>query len=350
MIFDNIEFHNVDHLQTREGMEGRQLMRFPEAVRLSLGLPEKHAGRFQAARPHGCELRFVTEAGFFDLALTSLAFDTEAVVYCGDMVHSRHVLKAGSRTVLHIEKPEILCEVDCFKLQRERFAPWVWRVSMGLEGVVLYHCLDTFGYGRRPPLPEEKPGTVWAAYGSSITCSAACALYSNCYVEQAAARLGVDVWNKGMAGACFCEPETADYLASLPADVVSLEVGVNMMRRFDDKAFKERTDYLFRRMKSSSAKRIFVIDMFPNKGQIALDEGSDSYRRYRSFKEAVREQVRAIGDERFVGIRGEDVLCSLSGLSMDLLHPSDAGHVRMGEKLAGIMGKYVNTGNGIWTR
>lgn len=343
MIAENIEFHNVDHLQRREGMEGQQLMRFPEAVRLSLGLPEQHAGRFQATRPHGCELRFVTDAGFFQLALTSLTFDTEAVVYCGDMVHSRHVLKAGSRTVLHIEKPEILSQVDEAKLKWERFAPQVWRISLGLEGCVLFHCLDTFGYGHRPPRPEEKPRIAWAAYGSSITCSAACALYSNCYVEQAASRLGFDVMNKGMAGACFCEPETADYLASLPVDVVSLEVGVNMMRRFDDKAFAERTDYLFRKMKSSTAKRIFVIDMFPNKGQIALDEGSDNYRRYRSFKEIVRAQRNALEDERFIGIRGEDVLCSLSGLSMDLLHPSDAGHVRMGEKLAGIMERYVNS-------
>lgn len=344
MIADNIEFHNVDHLQEREGMEGRQLMRFPESVRLSLGLPEKHAGRFQATRPHGCELRFVTEAGFFQLALTSLAFDTEAVVYCGDMVHSRHVLKAGNRTVLHIEKPEILCQVDEAKLGRERFAPRVWRVSLGLEGGVLFHCLDTFGYGHRPPRTEEKPQLTWAAYGSSITCSAACAIYSNCYVEQAAARLGIDVWNKGLAGACFCEPETADYLASLPADVVSLEVGVNMTRRFDDGAFAKRTDYLFRKMKSSSAKKIFVIDMFPNKGQIALDAGSDNYLRYRSFKAIVREQLKTIKDERFVGIHGEDVLCGLWGLSMDLLHPSDNGHVRMGEQLAKIMG------NEIWMR
>lgn len=341
MIDQNIEFHNVDHLERREGIEGLQLKRFPEAVRLALGLPVKHPGRFRADRVHGCELRFVTEAGYFELALTAAVEDVDVSVYCGDITHSVHRLKAGVLTVLHIERNEILESVREEQIPKGRFSFPVWRVAFGLGGDVYFHWLDTFGFGHRPPLAEEKPKLTWAAYGSSITCGAACQLYSNCYLEQAALRLGVDVENKGLSGSCLCEPEVSDYLASLQVDVASLEVGVNMMLRFTDEEFHKRLSYLLETMKTNRAQKIFVIDMFPNKGLITADMGSSNYRHYRSFKEITRELVGQIRreDERFVSVKGEDVMKELTYLSADLLHPSDNGHILMGGNLAEIMGK-----------
>ena len=339
MIEQNIEFHNVDHLERREGMSGLQLKRFPEPVRLALGLPVKHPGRFRADRAHGCELRFVTAAGYFELALTAAVEDIDVTIYCGDITHSVHRLKAGVLTVLHIERNEILESVEEERIPKGRFSFQVWRVAFGLGGSVYFHWLDTFGFGHRPPLSEEKPALTWAAYGSSITCGAACRLYSNCYLEQTALRLRIDVENKGLSGACLLEPEAARYLASLDVDIVTLEVGVNMMLRFTDEEFQARLSYLLETMKKSRAKKIFVIDMFPNKGLIGVDQESANYRHYRSFKEITRKlagQMQA-DDDRFTSVRGEDVMKDLTCLSADLLHPSDNGHILMGGNLAEIL-------------
>lgn len=334
MIMNGIEFHNVDHLEKTESMDGKKLCRFPKEVSARLGTTRNYNGRFRANHPHGCELRFVTGAPYFEITLTAMEQDTEVLIYRGDLFHQRHMLRAGVRTLLHVDYPAIYGSVEEEKLEGRRFAPWVWRVQFGLNGCVYFHDLDTCGFDRRPPQRAEKPKTRWAAYGSSITCGCVTNVYSSSYINQAAIALGWDVLNKGLSGSCLCEPEAAEYLAELDVDAVSLEVGVNMVMFFDEKETQKRVEYLLEALHKSPAKRIFVLDMFPNKGLIALDEQSDYYRHYRSFKEIVRQAVRNVEDDRFYLIHGEEVLKDLTYLSTDLLHPSDDGHVRMGRNLA----------------
>ena len=47
-----------------------------------------------------------------------------------------------------------------------------------------------------------------------------------------------------------------------------------------------------------------------------------------------------ISDRRMVLIPGEEILKDLAYLSTDLLHPSDDGHIRMGEHLANWIRSY----------
>ncbi|WP_349669327.1 hypothetical protein [Lacrimispora sp.] len=126
----------------------------------------------------------------------------------------------------------------------------------------------------------------------------------------------------------------ADYLAELSVDVLSLEIGVNMVLFFDEEETCRRVEYLLETLKKSRASDIFVIDMFPNKGLIALDQDSAYYRHYRSFKEIVRQAALKVGDHRFHLVKGEEILKDFTYLSTDLLHPSDNGHIRMGANLA----------------
>ena len=68
---------------------------------------------------------------------------------------------------------------------------------------------------------------------------------------------GWDVMNKGLSGSCLCEAEVADYLAELPVDVLSLEIGVNMVLFFDEEETRKRVWYLFRNVKEKSGQRYF---------------------------------------------------------------------------------------------
>jgi hypothetical protein len=107
-----------------------------------------------------------------------------------------------------------------------------------------------------------------------------------------------------------------------------------MVLFFEEEETRKRVGYLLETVKKSSATDIFVIDMFPNKGLIAVDQDSAYYRHYRSFKDIVRQAASAVGDQRFHLIKGEEVLKDFTCLSTDLLHPSDNGHIRMGANLA----------------
>lgn len=343
MIANGIEFHNVDHLEQMEGVPGVRIERFPQEFSRKLGKDENHRGRSRAEKSQSTELRFVTQARYFDLALTALNEDVELTVYCGDMVHQRVMLKAGVFTVLHITESEIYNTVDRTMLPKGRFAPYVWRILLGFDGYVQFHYLDTFGYDRRPPSEAEKPGKTLLAYGSSITCGHAVKRYPTCYAYQTASRLGMDLVNKGLSGACHIEPFVSDYLSGLDADVVLAELGVNMIWMFPPEEFEERVDYFLKQMKERSrAEYIFVTDVFPNKGILALDKNSANHARYPVYKEIVKRLVTAQQDKRFFYLDGADIVKDLTYLTTDLLHPSDEGHVKMAENLAGMMEKAMN--------
>ena len=337
MIDQNVEFYNVDRLERVPEMPGLKLCRFPEVFSKQLGTVQNRNGRFRAERPHGCEIRFVTEAVYFDLALTAVEHDIEVCIYCGDYLHRKEILKAGVCTVLHVESSPVLSLVEPEQMERRRFDFQVWRIQFGLNGYVYFHYLNTFGDSCRPPVAGEKPDTVWLAYGSSITCGSAAGVYSNAYINQAAELLGYDVLNKGLSGSCYCEDFVADYLAAAECDVLTLELGVNMAPVFEDAEMERRMAYLTERLLASPAREIFIIDMFPNKGLIYRDREAAYYRHYRSFKEIVSRQAQECADTRIRLIRGEDVLTRLDYLSTDLLHPSDFGHIQMGRNLAAAM-------------
>lgn len=335
MICQNLEFHNVDHLELVSGMDGVRLERFPESLTNVLGIRGNHKARFRSKRVHGCEIRFVTEAQFFDVCLTAVEADIDVVISYGDMVHSKHVLKAGVHTVLHVEYPEIYKQVDVDRLPKGRFAPYVWRIQFGMNGYLYFHYLDTYGFAHRPPKRHEKPGVLWAAYGSSITCGSKTTVYSNSYIEQAALRLGYDVMNKGLSGTCMCESIMAEYLADLVADVLSVEVGVNMMLPFDEENFEAQVRGLLQTIKErSKAKQIYVIDIFTNRAPILKDHKNHYYRHYDNFRGIVKALVSEMNDSRMKWIDASGIAKDLTYLSVDLLHPSDNGHIRMGENLA----------------
>ena len=67
MIFEEIEFHNVVEMEPAAG-GGFALRRIPASVRGALS----PLGRMVAADSAGCEIRFVTEAESFRLALSVL--------------------------------------------------------------------------------------------------------------------------------------------------------------------------------------------------------------------------------------------------------------------------------------
>lgn len=344
MITQNIEFFNVDELLPVEGLPGLRLYRYPRALAESLGETWQHNARFRAQRVHGCELRFVTEARCFDLTLTAYEMDIEVQIFRGDRILQKNTLPAGRTTLLHVDLPPMEEQVDAAALPKARFSGKVWRVLFGVNGYLHFNALDTYGWPCRPPLPEEQPATRWLAYGSSITCGHVVTLYTNAYINQAARRLGWDVLNKGLSGSCFCEAQVADYLAGQPVDYMTLEVGVNMAPSFSTADYTDRLRCLLQTVRRNrQVRRFFVVDSFPNYGAWHKDATLPAARHYLPFKQITRELTAELAaqDARFISIHGENILQGSENLSCDLLHPSDEGHILMGQALAEAMQNHL---------
>ena len=171
-------------------------------------------------------------------------------------------------------------------------------------------------------------------YGSSITFGGDVHLASNIYVYQAARQLGIDLENKAIAGSCFCDPCMIDYLADKKDwDICLLELGINMLGRFTVEEFAERTQMLVERMLlSNPGKPVVMLSAFPANPLFAV--GSAQKEKFIAF-ENVLKNVK----ERFPGndlhlIEGSRILTDVSGLTVDMVHPSDDGHILMGQNLA----------------
>ena len=339
MIFNNMEFHNVEELEVVPGLGGYKLQRFPSQLRHSLGHKDHERGRFYAQKSVGCEIRFVTAAKFIWISLSALEQDGRVLVYKGEFLHSTHLLKAGVITTLHLEEPPHFNNIDPEYLQGDSFSPQVWRFQFGKECNIVFHHLDTFGHDVNPPHENEKPSRRWLAYGSSITFGGDTCTYNNAYVQQTANRMKVDVYNKGIAGSCFCEKQIAHYISSHSQwDFVTLELGINMRGRFTVEEYENRVRYLLQTIvEENPDKPVVAIGIYPNGADYSLQIDDPMTKANQDFIEISKRVGADIGHKNLHFVYGDKVLTDFSGLSTDLVHPSDYGHSIMAENLSKIL-------------
>jgi lysophospholipase L1-like esterase len=335
MLRDGLYFHNVTEIQETPGGT-LKLYRFPASVRYALS----DRGRFIAEEASGCEVRFVTDAQTLRVAIRIPETDGDVYLFCGGLFHSQHRLQAGVLHTLQLETPKRLATVQREPLLASGFVPEVWRICFG-RYTAEWGGVQTFGRPVRPPQAHEQPQRRWLAYGSSITHG----IYNQpmTYVQQAARHLGLDVYNAGLSGSCLCESEVADFLASRSDwEVAALELGVNMRDRFTPEQFREATGYLLEQLlQRHPEKPIFLITIYPN---FATYNQSEITEKDRAFNAILREHVDRLQHPHIHVIEGDQVLDDFSGLSVDLVHPGEYGHMRMALNLAGrmraVLGEY----------
>ncbi|WP_240416847.1 SGNH/GDSL hydrolase family protein [Paenibacillus periandrae] len=342
MIVNDLEFHNVAELEHAHGVSGLLLQRFPQKVRYALGTKNRPNGRYVAEQSTACEIRFVTEARILRVVLTATLGEGDVVIYNGDYVHSVHRLVPGRVHTLQLEKHARFGEVHKQALETGRFSSDVWRIGIsrnyeaGIGFQVAFHHLETFGHVYRPPQAHELPSQTMLAYGSSITHGSGATVHHNAYIQQTARRLGFDLLNKGLGGSCLCEAEIADFLAELTAwDVAVLELGVNMRDLYTTEEFTSRARYLIHQIVTKNiGKPVFLITLFPNSSDHLVSEDNPLTIANKQFSQALRDLHREFALPHLHLIEGHEVLNDFSALAADLIHPSDYGHIIMGERLA----------------
>jgi len=328
-LLPDVELHNIAELDPDAGYPGPLVRRIPKAVAEQL-----ENGALVAEDAALSEVRFVVESGRrLSFTVTPLGA-ADLFIYRGDFIQNHVRLPADGcyRHVLYFDN-------DCFAGTRPEafagntFSRRVWRVVF--DGPTLFHGLDRMGCVIRPPESGEKPARRWLAYGSSITQGFTPVTRQQCYVALTARRLGVDVVNLGLAGACFCGPAFADYLASRDDwDFITCELGVNMRNAFAPEEFERRARHLVTALAARRpGKPVVLISPFTSNADFSI-EPDVSARNTSAFRDSLRQIAGEFSGRNVHLIEGTDLLDSFAGLACDLVHPSTEGHARIAENLA----------------
>ena len=336
MIFeDRVELHNVSSvIEADDG--GIAPERVPESVRVTLnGKAERNY-----LRPSGVEIRFAIESGVARVTLTCPEGRCEVTPFWGPFQTgpNERVEVGAEPTTVEMELPERLGDLESGVIDESYFDPAVCRLVLRGNPIRL-HGIDG---DVRPPTSDELPERRYLAYGTSITQGAVATDHPSTYVADAARRVNADLLNLGTGGSAFCEPEIADYIADRDDwDVATLAVSVNMIAvGFTAAEFRERASYLVETVAAANpGKPVVCITLFPVFPDVCV--GYTDYKDWAAtpdeYREVLREVVADSGRENVHLLEGEELLSDVSGLSPDLLHPTDRGMVEIAERLAPVL-------------
>lgn len=324
MEYEGVSLHNVGELRPVDGSEGRKLQRVPETVRASLNEKAQDV----MYRPAGAEIRFVPTEGSVDVTLSSPDGTCEVVPFWGPFMDSEHRHLGTEPETFTFEVPERPSQLDPDAFA---FSPAVCRLALW-GGSVVVHGVDG---GRRPPRPSELPEKRYLAYGTSITFGSNATGVNLSYPWRLAESLGADVVNLGCPGSAFCEPELAEYAASLDYDVATLALSVNMLAAgFSTETFRERARYFVETVAEGAPDaRVVPITLFPFSADLIDEHGEEEMA---STPEAYRRALRDIAADapsNVTLVEGTDLL-GVEGLTTDLVHPSDRGMGQIADGLA----------------
>jgi hypothetical protein len=328
MIFENIQFHNVEELERTE--RGLIMWRVPAQLRQSLNqVAAESSSRYST----GVELRFeiVGDSAAVILRADPMAEAQVAYIYYGSFQggwqYSSKVI-GDKDTRIEIPYPHNINELRILTEKYSLpFQPEIVRIVLpygncyfvGVEGDV------------RPQRPEQLPGRTYLAYGSSIT-HGSLSLAAPCSYPFGVARaLGCDYLNLGFAGSAHLEPEMARYIVGRSDwDFASFELGINMIGdNFSESEFDARVSN-FIDIIAGDSRPIFVTSLFG-----FCFQNQDKARRY-------REIVRKYAESRLVFTDGLELLSREDHISQDMIHPSVEGINEIATNWLNIMREHLN--------
>ena len=325
VVFKGVEIHNAVSLVPTNG-----LYRFCRVDRRAFNALSDH-GKMAALTTTGVEIRFRIREGEVKLVMGGLdeTLRTSCRIYRGDVVcdwKGTEMSIVGTNTVLSFKKTSaanLLKRAEKFGF---RYHPDV--VRMVFSPCSRVGIRDVVG-AVEPPPPEMLPKRTYLAYGSSITHGSIALLIERSYAALVGEALGADVRNIGLAGSAHMENEVADFIAGEDFDYVSLEMGVNVLKKMDVDEYERRVRYMVRKVSESHPKaRVLAIDVF--RAEIA----GSHLEKAQAFRRTLARVVGELALPNVVYVNGLDALPEKDSLSTGSLHPSPHGHEEIARHLA----------------
>lgn len=190
------------------------------------------------------------------------------------------------------------------------------------------------GGGELAPAPR---GPRWIAYGDSIAEGWIASGPSGAWPALAARRHGLDVVNLGYAGAARAELPSAQQIAALAADVISVSHGTNCWSRipFSAAMFREQTRAFLALVRQGHPETPIVVTspiLRPDAEETPNALGA-TLTDLRAVMEELTRELIAAGDEHLTLVGGGD-LVGPSDLP-DGIHPGDHGHAVLAKVFGG---------------
>ncbi len=201
--------------------------------------------------------------------------------------------------------------------------------------------------GMRPTLYEVRPvggtldpaprGPRWLAYGDSITEGWVASGPAHAWPAVAARASGLDVVNLGYAGSARGEIPSAEQIAALPADVISIAYGTNCWTRIPHSRaqFREGLRSFLAIVREGHPQTPIVVaspvlrpdaEASPNRLGATLAD-------IRAEVEDMVSELRDAGDAHLSLVRGFGLLTA--DQLPDGIHPGDAGHRILADAIGG---------------
>ncbi|HZB72219.1 MAG TPA: GDSL-type esterase/lipase family protein [Acidimicrobiales bacterium] len=191
-------------------------------------------------------------------------------------------------------------------------------------------------------------GPRWVAYGDSILEGWVATGPARCWPAVTARSLGLDVVNLGYAGAARGEMASAEQVAALPADVISVSHGTNCWTRTPHSAgmMRETTAAFLEVVRGGHPTTPIVVPspvLRPDAEATPNRLGATLVDLRAAMEEAVQARIDA-GDRALTLVPGGDVLTA--DHLPDGIHPGDEGHELLAEVFGGAVGAALGRGTG----
>ncbi|MCM1130867.1 MAG: hypothetical protein NC310_03895 [Roseburia sp.] len=322
----NIEFFNVDEFISTDA--GVILYRYKESTILKLGYKESIKGQEKAKIPAMVEIRALTYSKSLKITLKALDAHMKVFCYIDDFQNGEVILNQNEEACLEFkihDRMEKMYE-NIYKKK-----PYLWRIILGNGSRVLFKKLEA---GKLFPIEKKRP---WVLYGSSISQGAGALDIVNCYAFLTSQALKIDILNKGLAGSCLLERTTVDYLASIPCCGYILEIGANVRGLMEADEFQIAFSYLIDKLAERKLPifLISILDMFEslycNFKEIPYHDKNVK------FIEIMKNKVASMHKKNLYLLSSADCLNEIDGISADMLHPSNKGHMLLAKGLVEAM-------------
>ena len=323
---------------------------------------------FVSSMPSGGRLEFVTDSTTIELeaVYTRLEYAgitphtaTIDLVVDGDIVASEaltetDVIRFPDRAstdfeMIHID-PSII-RFDGLAAGRKHVEIWL---AQNASTMLRELRLDDGATIELPPSSERRR---WVHYGSSISHCMEAEHPTGTWPAVVARAADVDLYSLGLAGQCHLDQFAARTIRDLPADLISLKLGINVVNAdsMRERAFVPAVHGLLDTIRDGHPDTPIVVispiicptaedhpgpTLPTTEGRFDVVERPDelmmgalSLARIRDLLETVVAQRRGAGDEQLHYLHGHELFGADDVDDLpDGLHPNSAGYQRMGER------------------